>query len=98
MDKTEAVLTTAASLVSGDRAKTHGPKYEIHKNIADIWNGYLSDKLVQCGLTPKDVAIMMALVKIARTKTGTHNDDDYVDGAAYLAIACEVHELHNEKP
>ena len=36
------------------------------------------------------VAMMMALLKIARTKTGSPNKDDLIDGAAYLAIAGEL--------
>ena len=41
-------------------------------------------------VTAYDVAMMMALLKIARTKTGNPNKDDLVDGAAYLAIAGEL--------
>ena len=33
---------------------------------------------------------MMALLKVARTKLGNLNKDDYVDGAGYLAIAGEI--------
>ena len=92
--KTIEILETASKLVCGDRQKTHGDKYANCKNMADIWNSYLGDKLVD-SITAKDAAIMMALVKIARTKTGTHNEDDYVDGAAYVAIACEVHDVED---
>jgi hypothetical protein len=38
-------------------------------------------------MTPHDVAIMMALLKLARTQTGTYNRDDYVDAAGYVALA-----------
>ena len=34
--------------------------------------------------------LMMSLLKIARTKTGSPNKDDLIDGAAYLAIAGEL--------
>ena len=88
--KTTEILETATKLVGGDRQNTHGDKYENHKNIAILWNGYLDGKLVEC-LTPENVAIMMALLKVARTKAGAHNEDDYVDAAAYMAIACDVH-------
>jgi hypothetical protein len=33
---------------------------------------------------------MMTLLKVARTKIGSHNPDDYVDGAGYMAIAGEI--------
>ena len=37
-----------------------------------------------------DVAIMMSLLKIARTKLGAVSKDTYVDMAAYGAIAGEI--------
>ena len=41
-------------------------------------------------ITARDAALMMMLLKVARTKTGTYNPDDYVDAAGYSAIAAEV--------
>ena len=79
------IARKAASLVSGDRAKTHGDKQENHENIAALWTGYLD-----MAVTAKDVANMMVLLKIARTKTGEHNPDDYVDAVGYAAIAGEL--------
>ena len=86
MDKVKA-LEQAINLVSSDRQKTHGTALENHNNIALSWSVYLNKMI-----TPHDVAIMMALLKIARTKTGSFNADDYTDGAAYLAIAGELRE------
>lgn len=42
------------------------------------------------GLDAHDVAIMMALFKIARVKTGGTKADNYVDGCGYLACAGEI--------
>jgi hypothetical protein len=40
---------------------------------------------------------MMALLKIARTKQGKVSEDTFIDGAAYMAIAGDIHdELHNK--
>ena len=36
------------------------------------------------------VAIMMALLKIARTQAGEDNDDNYIDGCGYIGIAGEL--------
>lgn len=85
----EEVCKKAAELVGGDRAKTHGPKVKNHQNIADHWNAYLGDRL-RDKLTPKDVALMMAELKIARTKLGAYNPDDYIDGAGYFGVAGEI--------
>lgn len=84
----------AASLVGGDRAKTHGDKTENHQNIADLWNAYLGEALI-ARLTPTDVALMMALLKIARTKSGTFNPDDFIDMAGYAGVAGEIAALVN---
>lgn len=79
------LLRTAAALVDGDRAKTHGDKIGNHENISRLWGAFL-------GITirPQDVALMMVLLKVARTKSGTHNLDDYVDMAAYAGVAAEI--------
>ena len=88
--RAEEICQRAAGLVGGDRANTHGDKHENHQNIASLWNAYLGWRLDGTMLTPKDVALMMALLKIARTKSGRHNPDDYVDLAGYAGCAGEI--------
>jgi len=83
------VLEQALNLVSGDRADAHGPIWENHNNIAMLWNGYLYNKDY---LLAADVANMMELLKIARRKLGTFNEDNYIDGAGYAAVALECAE------
>lgn len=78
-------LEQAARLVAGDRQSQHGDKRENFQNIADLWSAYLG-----AHITAEDVPLMMSLMKIARTKTGSHNPDDYLDGAGYLGCAGEV--------
>ena len=87
--KTKTLLETASQLVGGQRHTDYGDKIKNHTNIADLWTSYLDIKL-----TPHDVAIMMCLLKIARTKLGAVSEDTYVDGSAYMAIAgeCKSHE------
>jgi hypothetical protein len=85
------ILTTAADLVGGDRAKTHGDKYGNHSKIASLWNAYLYNRASHAAdLDPTDVANMMILLKVARTQSGgTHNDDNYIDAAGYAGVAGE---------
>ena len=83
--KRDKIISEATRLVSTDREKSYGNKRKNHLNIAKLWSAYL-DKDV----TPHDVAMLMALLKIARTKLGSPNKDDLIDGAAYLAIAGEL--------
>ena len=87
--KTKTILETAIKLVSGQRHKDYGDKVENHTNIAKLWSAYKDVEI-----TPHDVAIMMCLLKIARTKLGAVSEDTYVDGSAYMAIAgeCKSHE------
>jgi hypothetical protein len=85
--KTSQILQTAEKLVSTDRSKTHGDKKVNHQNIAKLWSASLD-----FNISPKDVAILMVLLKLARTKAGQHNIDDYVDACGYSAIAGELND------
>ena len=82
--KTEDFLREAMTITT-ERNKTHGDRITNHLNISQLWSWYLKKEV-----TAYDVAMMMSLLKIARTKTGNPNKDDLVDGAAYLAIAGEI--------
>jgi hypothetical protein len=79
------VCRRAIDLIGGDRACQHGDVVAAHTNIAVLWSAYLGTPI-----TARDAALMMVLLKVARTKTGTYNPDDYVDAAGYSAIAAEV--------
>lgn len=83
--KAHDYLNTANILVSEDRHQTHGDKLLNHANIAKLWGAYKDTEF-----TAHDVAIMMSLLKIARTKLGDRNRDDYVDCAGYISIAGEI--------
>lgn len=85
------ILTTAANLVGGDRARTHGDKTENHGKIATVWNAYLSIRQEPAApLSALDVAMMMALLKVARTQLGSFNPDDFIDLAGYAGCAGEI--------
>ena len=89
--KKEEILMKAAELISRKRQGTHGDCFKNHSQIADLWSVFLDDKLKPMKeITPGDVAIMMCLLKISRSTMGDFNLDDFVDGAAYMAIAGEM--------
>jgi len=44
-----------------------------------------------------DVLVMMALLKIARTRHGEFNRDDWVDALGYVALAGQVAEEDHEQ-
>ena len=87
----KTLLEEAKKLIGGDRQKEYGDKLKNHQNIADLWSVFLEKKI-----TPHDVAICMALVKVARLMN-QHKKDSYLDMAAYAAIAGEIEARKNKK-
>ncbi len=83
--KSNQILNQASVLVQGQREKDYGDKTENHNNIARLWSAYLNIKI-----EAHDVALMMALLKMARTKLGEVSKDTYIDMSAYSAIAGEI--------
>ena len=89
----------AADLISGGRAHVHGDFRKNHANIAASWSWYLQARFAGARviqLTAHDAALMLELFKIARTLTGAHNPDDYVDAIGYAAIAGGIAEQDAE--
>jgi len=78
------ILQEAARLTAKDRQNIYGDPRNNHVRIADLWTTYLEHQI-----TPQQVAICMALVKIARLME-TETEDSFVDLAAYAAIAGEI--------
>ena len=85
------ILNEALRLTSQDRLATHGTPYLNHRRIADLWSAYL-----ETPITPEQVAICQALVKVARSQKSSI-DDHYIDGAAYFAIAGELAEIQERQ-
>ena len=77
--------------MSGKRHHEYGDKKTNHNNIAKLWSAYLC-----IDLNAHDVAILMLLLKIARTKSGNPTEDTYIDMVGYSAIAGEVCENNKE--
>lgn len=78
-------LEEAIKCVCQDREDQYGDPENNFELIANFWTQYIG-----CTITAEDVAIMMALLKIARIKTGKHKDDNYIDLAGYAACACDL--------
>lgn len=87
------ILETATKCTAQDRNQTYGEPYHNLSVTANLVNSYLQAKHGKpiC-LTGDDIAIIMSLNKVARMATGSVKPhiDNYVDGAAYLAIAGEI--------
>jgi hypothetical protein len=87
--KRDEILDTAKTLINGDRAKDYGNAYDNHLRIAESWNWWLKEKM-SSKITPDDVAMMMALLKMARLQHNRLHEDSYCDLAGYIAIAGEI--------
>lgn len=81
------ILAAAESCVCGDRDKQYGAPEDSFAAIADLWNAYI---LRKTRLSPKDVANMLILMKVARNLCGREKDDNWVDIAGYAACGAEV--------
>lgn len=91
-----AVLNEAASLTAGDRNDAYNdPKINMQAMLElqewfDRWRKHPAVKHVAiCG--GHDAAITMVLAKLARIAVGAPKADNYIDAAAYLAMAWECH-------
>ena len=88
------ILDAAKKIVTGDREKQYGKPEDNFAVIARFWEVYLSERCTDGGaevtLNPDDVAMLMALMKVARIMTGTFKGDSYIDACGYLACAAEI--------
>ena len=85
----DAILDTAKQMVSGDREQDYGSPENNFTRIANLWNSYLCGRMYSA-IYPKDVAAMLALLKIARIASGNAKDDNWVDLAGYAACGGEL--------
>lgn len=88
--KREEILKKAEECVCGHREEDYGSPENNFGLIANLWSVYLSKPI-----SPIDVSALMALMKIARIKSGHGTDDCFVDLAGYAACGGEILELMN---
>lgn len=82
------ILDKAKQCVCGQRENEYGSPENNFQIIAKLWTDYFNQYDVT--FTPVDVAMMMALLKIARIKSGTATEDSFVDLAGYAACGGEI--------
>ena len=83
----EEIIKQVEKCILNDRQNTYGTPEDNFQTIANFWNEYLGIKDDFFKLSPKDVAIMMMLLKVARMKSSPNHVDNYVDAAGYSIIA-----------
>lgn len=84
-NKSATQILANAQLHFLDRGLVYGDAAINHRRIASLWGTFLD-----IPITADDVAMCMALVKIARIMETRSHIDSYEDAAAYLAIAGSI--------
>jgi uncharacterized protein DUF6378 len=80
------ILAEADKIINGERNEQYGEAEDNFEAIARLWSAYLGAK---SGLSGHDVAMLMILLKIARTN-GRKKKDNYVDICGYAALAAKL--------
>lgn len=84
------ILKTASQVTGGERHDSYGPVKQNLDNIAALFSSYLRVRHgLDVALTGEDAAWLMVLLKMARSQAAGYHEDNYVDAAAYAAIAGE---------
>ena len=82
------LLDVAKTYITKDRQADHGDAEDNFSRIAQYWSVHLGTPV-----KAHDVAVMMALLKVARIKQNPHHIDNWVDGAGYFACGGEIANL-----
>lgn len=83
------ILDTAKAYITKDRAATHGGAEDSFRIIAGGWQWYL-DNRKPGPLDAVDIAIMMAIFKVARATTNRGHTDNWIDMAGYAGCGGEI--------
>ena len=81
----DEILDAAQKCVSGNREQDYGNPEDSFNAIARLWSAYIGYEF-----EAKDVAAMMALLKIARIASGHAKSDNWIDLAGYAACGGEI--------
>ena len=84
------ILESATKCVCGDREQDYGSPENNFQTVANLWIDYLTAKDDPLSIEAKDVAAMLALLKIARIASGHAKEDNWVDLAGYAACGGEI--------
>lgn len=93
MDRSAALNAAIAAVA--DRPNQYGKPEQNFERIANLWNAHVgnNDDTYKPGdiyFHPEDVAIMLALVKIARLEADPTHADSWIDLAGYAGCGAEV--------
>lgn len=82
----KAVLDAAGKRLTEEKVETSGPHEATFLMIARLWSAYL-----QAPVLPRNVAVMMVMLKASRVKCApSPSDDNFVDMAGYASLAADL--------
>lgn len=75
-----------------ERGVCYGESGESLRDVADYWRLYISKVMARnnprgFSMGPYDVAMMLLLMKVARSQTSPDHKDNHIDMAGYAALA-----------
>lgn len=88
----KTILDAATTCVCKERNDQYGEPEDCFQDIANLWAAYKG-----VDFDPFDVAMMMALLKVARAKANPQHTDNYVDLCGYGSIAGELANKEDNK-
>lgn len=93
--KRRDILDLAKGIITHDRNKTYGEPEDVFNLISVLWSIYLREITGEedVYVDPEHVAVMMALMKIARITANPSHRDSWVDAIGYLAIGASMGEF-----
>jgi hypothetical protein len=80
----ELLIKCSETLI--ERGKQYGDAHDLYRGTAQLWSAYTGQTV-----TPSDICMMMALMKIGRLSQGVDDKeahfDTYIDAVNYIALA-----------
>lgn len=94
-----SILDDAAAIVDGDREQTYGDPASNLRAVANLWDSWLLARgWSGPGMQVEDVALMMALLKIARLARSPAHRDSLVDLAGYARLLDRCLQAQDGRP
>lgn len=90
--KRDEALSEVERCVLQDRNASYGSPENNFSRVAKLWTAYFDREF-----EPHDVAVMLALLKVARLSENPTHMDSWVDLAGYAVCGAEVAELLEPK-
>lgn len=93
--KAESITAEAERIISGARREAYGPVDQSFARNAHAWTGILLHKLVPgASISPAEVALMMATLKVMR-EVNSHHRDNLVDIIGYTLLREMLHKMED---